>query len=151
MRLCRPVSDAIPDPRLSTRPLRPLREGMFAHYFSRLDFDPPRRRLALCTWSGSRRCWLLERASGVHGWTELHTLGEMLFGESPWRRSLVLRVFGRLGSVEAAVARLAPPSPSFVYEFEFELDVTAARPARRAKYSPHAWAQVEAAYYGEDV
>jgi hypothetical protein len=119
-----------------------------AAYFGRLDFDPPRRRLALCYWSPRERRWLIERGAGVSGWTELHVLGEMLFGPSPWRRSRVLRVFGRLGCVEAAVDGLPEPSVDFLYEFAFEIDPDKVRGAMRAKYSARAWDTVEAAYYG---
>lgn len=123
-----------------------LREGTIAAYCRTLDFDAERRRLALCYWSPRERRWLIERAGGFSDWTALHVLGSMLFGDSPWRRSQVLRVFGRLGSVEATVARLVEPSCDFVYDFAFEADPDKAR-SFRAKYSARAWDTVEAAYW----
>jgi len=129
--------------------LRDLPSGSLALHFAKFDHDAPRRRLALLTWSARDLAWKVERGSGSHGWTELHVLGEMLFGPSPWRRSCVCRVFGRLGSIEAMAAAKPAPGPSFEYAFAFELDPqsSVSRPKWRATYSPGAWHAVEAAYY----
>lgn len=115
--------------------------------FSRVDHDAPRRRLALVYWSSAEGRWLRERGAGVQGWTELHVVGEALFGPSPWRRSCVLPVYGRLGSVEAAVAALRPPSPSFEYVFEFELAEGPRGGSFRVAYVRGLWDSIEAAYW----
>lgn len=71
------------------------------------DRDPPARRLALVHWIVDR--WVLVIAvrwsAGMHYRSSLEARGAELPG--PW---LVLDVTGRVGSVEAAVAALSPPS-----------------------------------------
>lgn len=119
----------------------------FRHLETAFDFDPPRRRLALCYWRPGSAAWVTERGSSHHGWTELHVVGEMLFGPSPWRRACVLPVFGRLGSVELAVSSLPAPGPAFSYSFEFEVDADKRVASVRAKYVRGLWEAAEAAYY----
>lgn len=117
------------------------------HLATAFDFDPPRRRLALCYWRPASAAWVIERGSSHHGWTELHVVGEMLFGPSPWRRACVLPVFGRLGSVELAVSRLAAPGAAFSYSFEFEADPDKRAASVRAKYVRGLWEAAEAAFF----
>lgn len=84
----------------------------------RFDYDPPKERVALISWHHAGALWRVIAAGDARRWVELHDLGLVLFGPSPWRSSCVLRVTGRLGSVEAAVSRLGVPDPSFSYAFE---------------------------------
>lgn len=116
------------------------------HLESAFDYDAPRRRLALCYWRPSVGRWCVERGGSHHAWTELHVVGELLFGPSPWRRACVLPVFGRLGSVEAAVSALAEPGPAFAYVFEFEVDPDKRAASVRAKYVRGLWDAAEAAF-----
>lgn len=92
----------------------------------RMDYDPPKERVALVSWRAERvgelgelepAHWHIEMAGDVKRWRELHTWGVLFFGDPPWRRSQVLTVFGRLGSIEAAVKALASPAPEFRYDF----------------------------------
>lgn len=92
----------------------------------RFDYDAPKERVALVSWCDERvdehgevfeGCWRVIMAGEGRRWSELHDWGVLYFGEPPWRRSQVLRVVGRLGSVEAAVKALAKPAPDFVYSF----------------------------------
>lgn len=117
------------------------------HLETAFDYDAPRRRLALAYWSRAEARWIVERGGSRWDWSELHILGGILFGPSPWARALVLPVFGRLGSVEAAVSGLAAPGPDFGYFFEMEEVVEGRKTFWRAKRDPHLWAAVEAAYY----
>lgn len=64
--------------------------------------------------------WRVIMAGDGRRWSELHDWGVLYFGEPPWRGSQVLRVVGRLGSVEAAVSALAKPGPDFAYAFKYE-------------------------------
>lgn len=110
----------------------------------RFDYDPPRRRLALCYWVPAESRWNVYRGSGQQGWTELHVYGELLFGPSPWARACVLAVYGRLGSVEAAVKRLPVPDAASAYYFEFEPDPDSKSGAVRARYVRGLWSAAEA-------
>lgn len=71
------------------------------------DRDPPARRYALVHWIVDR--WVLviacRHSYGVNYRSQLEARGAELSG--PWQ---VLDVTGRVGSVEAAVAALSPPS-----------------------------------------
>jgi len=92
----------------------------------RFVYDPPKERVALVRWSSASSCWFCERGGDSREWKQLHEFGEVLFGPPPWRRAQVLRVFGRLGSVEACIAALPPCGPDFSYGFEPCPDVRAA-------------------------
>ena len=98
----------------------------------RMDYDPPKERVALVCWRaehvdsyGERIAghWSIEMAGDHKRWRELHTWGVLLFGDPPWCRSQVISVVGRLGSIEAAVKAMAPPSPEFSYVFDVDVDV----------------------------
>lgn len=123
----------------------------FRHLYTEFDFDAPRRRLALVHWVPALGRWCVERGGSSHAWTELHVVGELLFGESPWRAAQVLAVFGRLGSVEAAVAKLPPPGRDFVYCFEFQPDEKGRAGSVRARYVRGLWEAAEAAFYDGGV
>ena len=82
------------------------------------DFDPPRERCALLSWSAASG-WSVVGAGSSSRHLELQDLGALLFGAPPWRRATVIRVLGRLGSIEAAAAALPAPGPDFLYSFEF--------------------------------
>lgn len=107
----------------------------------RFDYDAPKERVALVSWCDERvdehgevfeGCWRVIMAGEGRRWSELHDWGVLYFGEPPWRRSQVLRVVGRLGSVEAAVKALAKPAPDFVYSFKYEApSAPVARPGGR--------------------
>lgn len=95
----------------------------------RMDFDPPKERCALVSFVAEHvdaygevhaPCWRIQMAGDTNRWRELHTWGVLLFGDPPWRRSQVVRVAGRLGSLEAAVAALPVPGVDFVYSFVVE-------------------------------
>jgi len=101
----------------------------------RMDYDPPKERCALVTWRSERvdefgevfpGCWSCEMAGDAKRWRELHTWGVLMFGDPPWRRSQVLRVVGRLGSVEAAVKALPAPGVDFGYSFSVDEDTKSA-------------------------
>lgn len=111
------------------------------------DYDAPRRRLALVYWRPDEGRWCVERGGGRRDWSALHVEGELLFGPSPWRRACVILVFGRLGSVEAAVAALPAPGPAFGYEYEWEFVESKGRTSMRAKRAPRMWDAAEAAYF----
>lgn len=117
------------------------------HLFTAFDYDAPRRRLALAYWVRADRCWRVFEGGGSAQWSHLHRVGELVFGPSPWARALVLPVFGRLGSVEAAVSALAAPGPDFRYFFELEEVEEGRKTFWRAKRDPRLWEAVEAAYY----
>lgn len=111
----------------------------------RMDYDPPKDRVALVCWRaehvdvyGERVAghWSIEMAGDVKRWRELHTWGVLLFGDPPWRRSQVISVVGRLGSVEAAVKAMAEPSPDFRYVFDVEADVKSAGLAAEERKLP---------------
>lgn len=94
----------------------------------RLDYDPPKERVALVSWCAERSdddgevfpgFWRVVMAGDGRRFDELHDWGVLQFGKPPWKRSAVVRVVGRLGSVEAFVAAMAEPGPSFVYDFQF--------------------------------
>lgn len=93
----------------------------------RFDYDAPKERCALVSWRlpgvdafGEARPghWVIVMAGDAKRWSELHDWGVLHFGDPPWRRSQVIRVVGRLGSVEAAVKALAEPAPDFLYAFK---------------------------------
>lgn len=83
----------------------------------RFDYDPPKERCALVTWEPLVRRWCVLRGGDAKRLDDLHDEGVLLFGPPPWRRSAIVFVVGRLGSVEAFVAAMAEPGPDFVYEF----------------------------------
>lgn len=87
---------------------------------ARFDYDPPKERCALVTWSSSGSCWKLIEGGDASRFEKLHDVGVMMFGLPPWRRSCVLRCVGKLGFVEQCIAELAPPGPDFVYAFAYE-------------------------------
>lgn len=119
----------------------------FRHLETAFDYDAPRRRLALCYCGRADGVWRVERGADYRAWTDLHVVGELLFGPSPWRRSCVLAVFGRLGSVQAAVSALAEPSPDFAYTFGFEEVEERGKLRLRARRIRGLWQAAEAAYY----
>lgn len=95
----------------------------------RMEYDPAKERCALVVWRAE--CvdehgevfaghWHIEMSGDVKRYYELHTWGVLLFGDPPWRRSQVISVFGRLGSVEAAVKALSAPGEDFVYAFSLD-------------------------------
>lgn len=95
----------------------------------RFDYDPPKERCALVSWCSATvndfgetvaPFWRVIMAGDAKRWNALHEWGVLNFGEPPWRGSQVVRVVGRLGSLERAVAALAPPGPEFVYEFDWK-------------------------------
>lgn len=109
---------------------------------ARLDYDAPKERLALVSWCGEvvdhfrevrPAHWRVVMAGDASRWSYLHDWGVLCFGPPPWRRSQVLRVVGRLGSVEAAVKALAAPSIDFAYSFAF--DEASMRPVEPAVVS----------------
>lgn len=127
------------------------RSRRYAPDLAAFDYDAPRRRLALVYFARRDGCWRVERGGGVQSWTELHVVGEMLFGDSPWRSAAVVAVFGRLGSVEAAVAALAPPDVGFAYAFAFEVDLEKPKSGPRAVYRRGMWEPLEAAFYASEA
>lgn len=86
----------------------------------RFDYDPPKERAALVVFSPALSAWSIVAADAVSRVEALHRQGCLLFGRPPWRSAAVLRVFGRLGSVEAAVSALARPGADFEYSFAVE-------------------------------
>lgn len=115
---------------------------------ARFDYDAPRARCALVSWCDERvdefgevfaGHWRIVQAGDARRLSELHDWGVMFFGEPPWRRSQVVHVVGRLGSIEAAVKALAKPAPDFVYEFDWKAPVA---PVAARRVSPAAAVEV---------
>lgn len=105
----------------------------------KIEYDAPKVRFALVSWRDDvvdartgeveDGRWIIVRASGQVG-HDLHDWGVLFFGLPPWRRSQVLRVFGRLGSVEKAVSELAKPAADFSYGFVYDAPVAPVSVAR---------------------
>lgn len=76
-------------------------------------YDPPVFRVALVCWRPSEARWFVQAASRGDR-QRLIDLGELLCGPQPWAQALIIELVGRLGSVEAAAAALAPPSDPVV-------------------------------------
>lgn len=103
----------------------------------RFDYDPPKMRVALVSWIGefvdewgevhSPR-WSLIAGREARELPKLQDYGRMLFGDPPWKRSQILEVIGRLGSVEAAIAALVPPGTEFRYDFVVVEAAVSSRP-----------------------
>lgn len=111
----------------------------------RMDYDPPKERVALVCWRAEHvdeygevvaGHWSIEMAGDVRRWRELHTWGVLLFGDPPWRRSQVISVVGRLGSIEAAARAMVEPLPEFSYVFDVDADVKSAGLAAEARKLP---------------
>lgn len=95
----------------------------------RFDYDPVRVRCALVTFGDPQNVaslvgeaveprWTVVMAGNSRRWSELHAWGVLFFGDPPWRRSQVISVTGRLGSVEAAVRALPAPGDDFSFVFD---------------------------------
>lgn len=110
------------------RVLSAVRAGVY-------DYDPVVERVGLLTWQGESvdefgevrpGRWSVELSGKAKRLDELHDWGVLLFGPPPWRRSCVIRVSGRLGSLEAAAAALPAPAAGFEYAFDYAAPVPGA-------------------------
>lgn len=106
----------------------------------RFDYDPPKERCALVSWRDESvdedgevhaGFWKIIQAGDSRRFSELHDYGVLFFGEPPWRRSCVVSVFGRLGSLEAAVKARVAPSDDFVYSFDYKMPLADEAVAKR--------------------
>lgn len=108
----------------------------------RFEYDAPKERVALVSWCDERvdehgevfdGHWKVIMAGDSRKWDALHDWGVLNFGLPPWKRSAVVSVVGRLGSLETFVKDMAKPGPDFVYSFKVDAPVApvAVRPGGR--------------------